>query len=175
MISYPAIHSQELYLSATHLYQGIDQKHEECEELYPTHLPPHSFELSHKVGVVEDVLRITVASCLGRPAGDDHPDIVPLATLDRIVQLLDALVRQIPVRGVVRPALCVRVPVVPEDPHQADQVGQGELQLKVEAIVALEEVRPPVDSVEGNRLTRVKLDPSTLNLAGRLVRLSSPS
>ena len=107
---------------------------------------------------MEDVLRITIASCLSRPAGDDHPDIVPLAGLDCIVQVSDALVRQIPVRGVVRPAIRVRVPVVPEDSHQADQVGRGKLRLKVEAIVALEVAGPPVDPVEGDRLTRCWVD-----------------
>ena len=107
---------------------------------------------------MEDVLRVTVASCLSRPARDHNPDIVPLASLDRVVQVPHALVRQEPVRGVVRPAVRVRVPVVPEDPHQADQVGRGQLRLKVEAVVALEVAGPPVDPVEGDRLARGWVD-----------------
>ena len=107
---------------------------------------------------MEDVLWITIASCLSRPASDHNPDIVPLTRLDRVVQVSDALVRQEPVRGVVRPAIPVRVPVVPEDPHQADQVGRGQLRLKVETIVALEITRPPVDSVESDRLARSRVD-----------------
>ena len=102
---------------------------------------------------MEDVLWITIASCLSRPAGDDNPHIVSLASLDRVVQVADALVRQEPVGGVVRPAIGVRVPVVPEDPDQADQVGRGQLRLEVEAVVALEISGPPVDPVQGDRLT----------------------
>ena len=96
---------------------------------------------------MEDILWITIASRLSCPAGDDNPDIVPLASLDRVVQVTDTLVRQEPVRGVVRPAIGVRVPIVPEDPDQADQIGRGQLGLEVEAVVALEVAGPPVDPV----------------------------
>ena len=73
---------------------------------------------------MEYILWVTVASSLGRSAGDDNPDIVSLASLDGVVQVPDTLVRQESVRGVIRPAIRVRVPVVPEDPDQANQVGE---------------------------------------------------
>ena len=122
------------------------------------HSPPHGLILSHKIFIMEDILRVTVASSLGRSAGDDNPDIVSLASLDDVVQVPDTLVRQKSVRGVIRPAIRVRVPVVPEDPDQANQVGRGQLRLKVETIVALEITRPPVDSVESDWLARSRVD-----------------
>ena len=88
--------------------------------------PPHSFVLVCKLLVVENVLWISVPSSLRRPAGDHNPHIVPLASLDRVVQVPDALVREKPLRRVVCSTICVRVSVVPEDPHQTDQVGLRE-------------------------------------------------
>ena len=107
---------------------------------------------------MEDVLWITIASCISCPAGDDNPHIVSLASLDRVVQVSDTLVRQEPIGGIVRPTIGIRVPVVPEDPHQADQVGRGQLRLKVEAVVALEIDRSPVDPVQGDRLASSWVD-----------------
>ena len=88
--------------------------------------PPHSFVLVCKLLVVENVLWIAVPSSLRHPAGDHNPHIVPLASLDRVVKVPDALLREKTVQRVVCSTICVRVSVVPEDPHQTDQVGLRE-------------------------------------------------